>query len=127
MIGLMPTYAAPSADGVAGPAGAHGLKIIYVTPDNPAAGLDAHQGIVLLSSAQTGEPLAVLDASAITEIRTAAVSVVATGLLARPGATELAIVGTGVQGRAHLLSLAAARPPTGASTAGRDPGTARPG
>ena len=80
---------------------------------------------MLLSSAQTGEPLAVLNASAITEIRTAAVSVVATGLLARPGATELAIVGTGVQGRAHLLALAAARPLTGARIAGRDHAKAR--
>src|ERR1700684_801323 len=89
MVGLMPTYAAASADGVAAPAGFYGLKAIYVTPGNPAAGLDAHQGIVLLSSAQTGEPLAVFNASAITEIRTAAVSAVATELLARPDATEL--------------------------------------
>jgi ornithine cyclodeaminase/alanine dehydrogenase-like protein (mu-crystallin family) len=125
MVGLMPTYAPASAHGVAAPAGFYGLKAIYVTPDNPAAGLDAHQGIVLLSSAQTGEPLAVLNASAITEIRTAAVSVVATGLLARPGATELAIVGTGVQGRAHLLALAAARPLTGARIVGRDHAKAR--
>jgi ornithine cyclodeaminase len=125
MVGLMPTYAAGAAGGVAGPAGAHGLKVVYVTPDNPAAGLDAHQGIVLLSSAQTGEPLAVLNASAVTEIRTAAVSAVATELLARPDATELAIVGTGVQGRAHLLALAAARPLTGARIVGRDHAKAR--
>jgi ornithine cyclodeaminase len=139
MMGLMPTYApgvagegavgggdeAGIGEPVAGVAGAYGLKAICVTPGNPAAGLDAHQGIVLLSSAQTGEPLAVLNASAITEIRTAAVSTIATELLARADATELAIIGTGVQGRAHLLALAAARPLTGVRVAGRDPAKAR--
>jgi ornithine cyclodeaminase/alanine dehydrogenase-like protein (mu-crystallin family) len=50
-------------------------------PGNPARGRDAHPGVVLMSSAQTGEPLAVMNASAVTEIRTAAVSAVATSLL----------------------------------------------
>jgi ornithine cyclodeaminase/alanine dehydrogenase-like protein (mu-crystallin family) len=119
MMGLMPAYRAGSG----GPG--YGLKAICIFPGNPAAGLDAHQGVVMLFSAQTGEPLAVLNASAVTEIRTAAVSAVATGLLARAGATELAIVGTGVQARAHLLAVAAARPLTSVRVAGRDPARAR--
>ena len=56
---------------------------------------------MLLFAADTGEPLALVNASAVTEIRTAAISAVATDLLARPDAAELAIVGTGVQARAH--------------------------
>ena len=115
MMGLMPAYLAAPA-----PQAAYGLKAICIFPGNPAAGLDSHQGVVLLSSAQTGEPLAMLNASAVTEIRTAAVSAVATELLARADATELAIIGTGVQARAHLLAIAAARPLTGIRVAGRD-------
>src|ERR1044071_5698718 len=56
----------------------YALKAICVFPGNPAVGQDAHQGVVLLSSAETGEPVAVINASAVTEIRTAAASVVAT-------------------------------------------------
>jgi ornithine cyclodeaminase/alanine dehydrogenase-like protein (mu-crystallin family) len=113
VMALMPSYLT-GAGGDGGAAadldGAYGLKAICITPGNPAAGLDAHQGVVLLSSAHTGEPLALLNAAAVTEIRTAAVSAVATGLLARGEADEAAIIGTGVQARAHLLALAAARP-----------------
>ena len=114
-IGLMPAYQAEAG---------YGLKAICVTPSNPAAGLDAHQGIVLLSSAQTGQPLAVLNASAVTEIRTAAVSAVATSLLARPDADVLAIIGTGVQARAHVMALAATRPLTQIRVAGSTPAKA---
>jgi ornithine cyclodeaminase/alanine dehydrogenase-like protein (mu-crystallin family) len=124
LMALMPACR-PAGPAAGGGEAAYGLKAICVCPGNPAAGLDAHQGVVLLSSAQTGEPLAVLNASAVTEIRTAAMSVVATGLLARPGATELAIIGTGLQARAHLLAIAAARPLTGIRVAGRDPAKTR--
>jgi ornithine cyclodeaminase/alanine dehydrogenase-like protein (mu-crystallin family) len=119
---LMPSYA-PSAG-----YGHYGLKAICITPGNPAAGKDAHQGGVLLFAADTGEPLALVNASAITEIRTAATSAVATGLLARPGpadAAELAIIGTGVQARAHAHALAATRTLTGIRIAGRDVARAR--
>jgi len=114
-MGLMPAY---SPDG-------YGLKALCITPGNPAIGKDAHQGGVLLFAADTGEPLALINASALTEIRTAAVSAVATGLLARSGPAELAIVGTGVQGRAHARALAATRPLTGIRLTGRDLGRAR--
>ena len=113
LMALMPAYW-PGTDP------AYGLKAICIFGGNPAIGLDAHQGVVLLSSTRTGEPLAILNASAITEIRTAAVSAVATGLLARPAATELAIIGTGVQARAHLLAISGSRPLTGIRVAGRD-------
>ena len=62
---------------------AYALKEIVVTPDNPTRGLDAHQGAVLLHDGETGQLVAVLNASPVTEIRTAAVSAVATRALAR--------------------------------------------
>jgi ornithine cyclodeaminase len=89
-MGLMPAYS---------PGAGYGLKAICVTPGNPAIGKDAHQGGVLLFDVHTGEPLALVNASAVTEIRTAATSAVATDLLARPGAAELAVIGTGVRPR----------------------------
>ena len=87
-----------------------GLKAICVFPDNAAIGKDAHQGGVLLFSGKTGELLALVNASAITEIRTAAVSAVATRALAREDASELAIIGAGVQARSHLEAIACVRP-----------------
>jgi ornithine cyclodeaminase/alanine dehydrogenase-like protein (mu-crystallin family) len=117
LMALMPSF-------LPGDAAFYGLKAICITADNPAIGLDAHLGIVLLSSAQTGEPVAILNASAVTEIRTAAVSAVATELLARPDADVLAIIGTGVQARAHLLALSAARPVSQIRVAGRRPASA---
>src|SRR5437870_2544654 len=86
-----------------------GLKAICVFPGNAAIGKDAHQGGVLLFSGETGELLALVNASAITEIRTAAVSAVATRTLARGDANELAIIGAGVQARAHLEAIACVR------------------
>lgn len=86
-----------------------GLKAICVFPGNAAKGKDAHQGGVLLFSGETGEPLALANASAITSIRTAAVSAVATRSLAREAASELAIIGAGVQARAHLNALSHVR------------------
>ncbi len=115
LMALMPSYQADAG---------YGLKAICIVPGNPAAGLDSHQGIVLLSSRDTGQPLAVLNASAVTEIRTAAVSAVATGLLARPEADVLAIVGTGVQARSHLMAIAATRTLAEVRIAGSAPGRA---
>jgi ornithine cyclodeaminase/alanine dehydrogenase-like protein (mu-crystallin family) len=101
-MGLMPAHRA-------GEASAWSLKAICVFPDNPARGLDAHQGAVVLFSGETGEIRAILNASAITAIRTAAVSAVATRLLAREDARELAILGAGVQARSHLDAMRAVR------------------
>lgn len=102
LLGLMPAHRA-------GAEPAFGLKAVCVMPGNPARGLDAHQGVVLLSDGETGQVRAVVNASAITAIRTAAVSAVATRLLAREEATELAILGAGVQARSHLEAMAVVR------------------
>ena len=102
LLGLMPAYRA-------GEDGAFGLKAICVFPGNPAQGKDAHQGAVMLFSRETGELLALMNASEITAIRTAAVSAVATRLLARGDAENLAIIGAGVQARTHLAGLACVR------------------
>ena len=82
-----------------------GTKLLFVLNDNPSRGLDSHQGQVILADGETGELRALLDASAVTAIRTAAVSALATRLLAREQARVLAIVGTGVQARKHLASM----------------------
>ena len=110
---LMPAYSG-------GEDGSFALKSLCLMPDNPPE-RDSHQGVVVLSHSDTGEPLAVLNASAVTEIRTAAVSALATEFLARPGADSLAIIGTGVQARAHLRAIAASRPLREARIAGRTP------
>ncbi|HET7113599.1 MAG TPA: ornithine cyclodeaminase family protein [Pyrinomonadaceae bacterium] len=102
VMGLMPSY-------VGGDDAAYGLKTVCVFPENPAKGKDAHQGAVMLFSAETGELLALMNASAITAIRTAAVSAVATDLLAREDASNLAIIGAGVQARTHLQAMADVR------------------
>lgn len=114
LLGLMPSY-------LAGERPAYGLKAICVFHGNVALGKDAHQGVVMLFSGQTGEPLAVINASAITAVRTAAVSGVATRLLARPDAGELAIIGAGVQARTHLEAMACVRPLRRARVASRQP------
>jgi ornithine cyclodeaminase/alanine dehydrogenase-like protein (mu-crystallin family) len=104
-MGLMPSWRGAQPHGGA----VFALKAICVMPGNPARGLDAHQGTVTLFDGETGVPTAILDASAITAVRTAAVSAVATSLLARADARTLAVLGAGVQGRAHLEALATVR------------------
>ena len=98
LMGLMPAART-------GANAAYSLKEIVVTPANPARGLDAHQGSVLLHDGETGQLLAVLNASPVTEIRTAAVSAVATRALARRDASRVAILGAGVQARAHVEAM----------------------
>src|SRR6266576_5154264 len=105
-VGVMPGYIAPDDRGE----GALGLKAVLVFPANAKRGIDTHQGAVLLFEADTGRLSALMDGAAITAIRTAAVSGVATDLLARPDAGELAILGAGVQARTHLEAIAAVRP-----------------
>ena len=102
LLGLMPSY-------VSGERLAYGLKAVCVFPGNPAIGKDAHQGAVLLFSGETGELQALMNASAITAIRTAAATAVATDLLARKDAESLGILGSGVQARTHLLAMAEVR------------------
>jgi ornithine cyclodeaminase len=89
---------------------AFGVKVISVFPGNREAGLETHQGVVLLFEPVHGQPVAVVDASEVTAIRTAAVSGVATRALARPDADDLAILGSGTQARTHLEAMLAVRP-----------------
>jgi ornithine cyclodeaminase len=106
LLGLMPGYISPQQ----GQEGALGMKAVSVFPGNAQRGIDTHQGAVLLFEADTGRLSALMDGAAITAIRTAAVSGVATDMLARPDATELAILGAGVQARTHMEAIAAVRP-----------------
>ncbi|TMC44422.1 MAG: ornithine cyclodeaminase family protein [Chloroflexi bacterium] len=105
-LGLMPGYISPHD----GAEGALGLKAVSVFPGNAKRGIDTHQGAVLLFEGDTGRLSALLDGATITAIRTAAVSGVATDLLARRDASELAILGAGVQARTHVEAIAAVRP-----------------
>jgi ornithine cyclodeaminase len=103
VLAMMPTFSAS-------PSPLFGLKAICVFPGNAAIGKDAHQGGVMLFDGETGELLAVINASAITAIRTAAVSALATRLLSREDAGDLAIIGAGVQARSHLGAMNCVRP-----------------
>jgi ornithine cyclodeaminase/alanine dehydrogenase-like protein (mu-crystallin family) len=86
-----------------------GLKAITVFPGNEGTEYDSHQGAVLLFDTAHGRLLAIMDASSITAIRTAAVSGVATRALAREDAHDLALLGTGVQAMTHLEAMLLAR------------------
>ena len=103
MLGAMPAHRT-------GGAPLFSLKEIVVVPSNPGRGLDPHQGSVLLHDGVDGRLLAILNASPVTEVRTAAVSGVATRLLARPDARRVAILGSGVQGRSHAIAMRSVLP-----------------
>lgn len=90
--GVMPAYS-----------GALGAKLVTFYPNNQ--GLPTHHAMIVLFHPETGEPLVTMDGRLITEMRTAAVSAVATDLLARRDARVLAILGSGVQAQSHLEAL----------------------
>jgi alanine dehydrogenase len=90
--GVMPAYG-----------GALGAKLVTFFPNNQ--GIPTHHAVIILFRPQTGEPLVTMDGRLITEMRTAAVSAVATDLLARREPGVLAILGSGVQARSHLEAL----------------------
>lgn len=100
LMGFMPAYRSDGSP-------VFSLKEIAIVHGNSARGLDPHQGAVILHDGETGELRALLNASAVTEIRTAAVSALATRLLARPGSKVVAILGAGVQGRSHVEAMRA--------------------
>jgi alanine dehydrogenase len=95
-------------------------KLVSLFPDNPKGGPPTHQAAILVFDAATGTPAALMDGTSVTELRTAAGSRLATRLLARPDASVLAIVGTGVQARAHARALAPERRWAEVRIAGRD-------
>jgi ornithine cyclodeaminase/alanine dehydrogenase-like protein (mu-crystallin family) len=77
-------------------------KLVSIFPGNHALGLPSHQALIALFDSANGTPLAVMDGTAITAIRTAAAAALATRALAREDARVLAVLGAGVQGRSHL-------------------------
>jgi alanine dehydrogenase len=95
--GVMPAFIPAS--------GALGTKLVTVFGSNLALGLPSHLATIILLDSTTGEMRGLLDGRYITEARTAAVSAVSTQLLARPAASTLAIIGTGVQAWSHLEAL----------------------
>src|SRR6478672_6806557 len=107
----MPAHV-PSADALTS-------KLVSVFPHNTT--LPTHQAVIAAFDPDTGEPTAFLDGTAITALRTAAGSALATRLLAREDATTLAILGTGVQARAHAQAVPRVRAFTEIRIAGRDP------
>jgi ornithine cyclodeaminase len=105
--------------------GVIGAKIITVFPGNRGTPYESHQGSVLLFECQNGRPLAIVDASAITAVRTAAVSAVATRALARENAGDLALLGSGTQAGTHLEAMRAVRPVSRVRVWSRTPENAR--
>jgi ornithine cyclodeaminase/alanine dehydrogenase-like protein (mu-crystallin family) len=90
--GVMPAYG-----------GALGAKMVTFYPNNQ--GIPTHHAMIVLFRPETGEPLVTMDGRLITEMRTAAVSAVATDHLARTDTPVLAILGSGVQAQSHLEAL----------------------
>ena len=105
--------------------GSIGAKLITVFPENRAAGLESHQGLVALYDPRDGSLKAIVHAGAITAIRTAAVSALATKYLARTGARDLALLGSGVQADSHLAALLQVRPIRRVRVWSRTPGNAQ--
>lgn len=102
LLGMMPAY-------VKNPA-MMGLKIVSVFPGNVSTEFESHQGVVMLFETTHGRPLAIIEASTITALRTPAVSAVATQILARPEAGDLSLLGSGTQAYGHLEAMLQVRP-----------------
>jgi ornithine cyclodeaminase len=115
LLGLMPAHRG-------GDRPLYALKAVAIFPSNAALGLDLHQGFVALFDGETGATRAILNAGGITAVRTAAVSGVATRCLARSDVRTLAILGTGIQARAHLEAMQAVRAFDRIVVWGRTPG-----
>jgi ornithine cyclodeaminase len=105
-------------------AGALTTKLVSVFPGNEGRGVPSHQAVIVAFDPETGSPLAVMDGTYITAMRTAAGSALSARLLAREGASTLAIVGTGVQARSHGVMVPRVRPFARGVVAGRDLGKA---
>jgi alanine dehydrogenase len=106
LLGVMPgQISVPAADPAGAADSVAGLKVVSIFPGNRERGDESHFGVVLLFETETGRPIACVDAAAVTTIRTAAVSALATRLLARADAGDLALLGAGVQARSHLAAL----------------------
>jgi alanine dehydrogenase len=96
-----------------------GVKLVSLFPENPARGLSSHRGAIVLFEPETGGAVAMMDASLLTAIRTAAASAVATRALAREDVAQLALIGYGEQAEHHLEAMCAVRPVSHVTVAGR--------
>lgn len=96
-------------------------KLVSLFPQNAGTALPTHQAVIVAFDPDTGRPTALLDGSAITAARTGACSALSARLLARDDAAVLAILGTGVQARAHARAMCRVRPIREIRIAGRDP------
>jgi thiomorpholine-carboxylate dehydrogenase len=99
-LGIMPAVAE----------GAMGLKVVCFYPGNAGTPVPTHTAMILLFRPETGEPIAVVDGRLITEMRTAAVSAAVTNRLAAGDSRVLALLGSGVQAKAHLEAIRHVRP-----------------
>lgn len=113
MFGVMP--------GGLGPNQPFGAKLLGVYPDSLTTGRPSHQGVVVLFDPDTGAPVCIADASAVTAIRTASASAVATDVLARPEARRLALLGYGEQAATHARAMLKVRPLSEIRVWGRSP------
>ncbi len=102
------------------PVGGLATKLVSLFPGNAGTPVPTHQAVVVAFDPETGEPVALLDGTWITTVRTAAGSALSADLLARPDAETLAILGTGVQARAHAHAVVRVRPIRRIRVAGRD-------
>jgi ornithine cyclodeaminase/alanine dehydrogenase-like protein (mu-crystallin family) len=101
-----------------------GVKVATVTPANPDRGLPRIQALYLLLDGTTHEPLALMDGTALTTLRTPAVSAVAVKHLARPDAARMVVFGSGPQAWGHVQAVRAVRPVGSVVVVGRDRGRA---
>ena len=104
----------------AGSVDAAGVKVVSVAPGNPAAGRPRIQGLYILFDAETLTPSLLLDGTALTAVRTPAVSALAAQLLAPADASTLVVFGTGPQARGHVEALRSIRPVDAVVVVGRD-------
>lgn len=112
LLAAMPAYS-PTAGGLA-------AKLVTLFPGNAETSLPTHQAVVIVFDAEVGEPLALLDGTSITTLRTAAGSALSAELLSRDDSETLAILGTGVQARAHAEAMSRVRPIQRIRVAGRN-------
>lgn len=112
LLAAMPAYV-PGSGGLA-------AKLVSLFPGNAGTAVATHQAVVVVFDPDTGQPLALLDGTSITTARTAAGSALSADLLALPGARTMAILGTGVQARAHAHAMVRVRPIRAIRVAGRD-------
>jgi ornithine cyclodeaminase len=107
---LMPAAINGGGESIDTDDGWFGAKVLSIVPGNASSARRTIQGVIVLFNGRYGGVVAIIDAEAITAIRTAAVSALATGLLARPDATRLAVIGSGVQAFSHVAAMAEVRP-----------------